>query len=170
MKILNITSNLDFAPVISRVVAPSPEAATALLPKVEQAVASALTGEAKAKLGKVREMPVALAKIFRSEVAQVEEKIEVKLVLDVKATEAVAVEWCHKLAALPPKELSGGQRKGAALLHKLPAEPTGNNFIDRGRQIVIDRTIATMAPGLLQAATWHLNRALESQVGANAAG
>lgn len=73
-----------------------------------------------------------------------------------------AVRWCQALTQLSPKALPRSQRPIIKLLLRLPPKATGNPAIDKGRRMILDRTLASLWPALAGALTDALIEAASS--------
>lgn len=135
--------------------------------RLNEQVSAVLAGSAPAALPDGSKLELPYAGVFDVSIAQVGARAEITLTPLEAPVQALAVRFCQAVAALPEKlakqgkKLPRSQRMGAALLAKLPPEPTGNVTVDRGRSIVLNQTANTLMPGLVKALTWSLNRRLE---------
>ena len=78
---------------------------------------------------------------------------------DAEVVDDQAVRWCQALTKLPPKALPRSQRPIIKLLLRLPPKPTGNPAIDKGRRMILDRTLGSLWPALAGALTDAMVRA-----------
>lgn len=53
-----------------------------------------------------------------------------------------------KAARKDPKSIPRSMRPFAKLMDRLPESPTGNNAVDSGRRVVIEKNIEAIAPGI----------------------